>query len=77
MAWQVDTAHTHISFVARHMMIKMCIRDRRKARGLIFRWASRYQEAVMAGLMSLEESVRLVLCDEDVRPFTGPPGWTV
>jgi hypothetical protein len=31
----------------------------------------------MAGLMSLEESVRLVLCDEDVRPFTGPPGWTV
>jgi len=21
--------------------------------------------------------VRLVLCDEDVRPFTGPPGWTV
>lgn len=49
----------------------------RKARGLIFRWASRYQDAVMGGLMSLEESVRLVLCDEDVRPFTGPPGWTV
>ncbi len=49
----------------------------RKARGLIFRWASRYQEAVMAGQMSLEESVRLVLCDDDVRPFTGPPGWTV
>ena len=21
MAWQVDTSHTHISFVARHMMI--------------------------------------------------------
>ncbi len=49
----------------------------RKARGLIFRWASRYQEAVMAGLMPLEESVRLVLCDDDVRPFTGPPGWTI
>ncbi len=49
----------------------------RKAHGLIFRWASRYQEAVMAGLMSLEESVRLVLCDDDVRPFTGPPGWTI
>ncbi|MBK7215913.1 MAG: metallophosphoesterase family protein [Candidatus Promineofilum sp.] len=49
----------------------------RKARGLIFRWADRYQEAVLAGLMSLEESVRLVLCDDDVRPFTGPPGWTV
>lgn len=49
----------------------------RKARGLIFRWASRYQDAVMAGLMSLDESVRLVLCDDDVRPFTGPPGWTI
>jgi hypothetical protein len=49
----------------------------RKARGLIFRWATRYQEAVMAGLMSLEESVRLILHDDDVLPFTGPPGWTV
>ena len=49
----------------------------RKARGLIFRWATRYQEAVLAGLMPLEESVRLILCDDDVRPFTGPPGWTV
>ena len=49
----------------------------RKARGLIFRWASRYQDAVMAGLLPLEESVRLILCDDDVRPFTGPPGWII
>ena len=49
----------------------------RKARGLIFRWADRYQEVVLAGLMALEDSVRLILCDDDVRPFTGPPGWTV
>lgn len=49
----------------------------RRARGLIFRWASRYQEAVMSGLMTLEESVRLILCDDDVLPYTGPPGWIV
>jgi predicted phosphodiesterase len=49
----------------------------RKARGLVHRWASRYEEAVLAGRMSLEESVRHILCEEDVRPFTGPPGWTV
>ena len=49
----------------------------RKARGLVHRWASRYEEIVLAGRMTLEESVRQILCDEDVRPFTGPPGWTV
>jgi len=49
----------------------------RKARGLVHRWAARYEEAVLTGRMALEESVRQVLCDEDVRPFTGPPGWTV
>jgi predicted phosphodiesterase len=58
-------------------LAQLMLVELRKARGLIFRWADRYQEGVMAGLMSLEESVRLVLCDEDVRPFTGPPGWTV
>ena len=58
-------------------LAQLMLVELRKARGLIFRWADRYQEAVLAGLMPLEESVRLVLCDDDVRPFTGPPGWTV
>jgi hypothetical protein len=49
----------------------------RKAHGLIFRWASRYEEAVATGAMTLEESVRAVLNDDDVRPFTGPPGWMI
>jgi hypothetical protein len=31
----------------------------------------------MAGEISIEESVRDILRDGDVRPFTGPPGWVV
>ena len=49
----------------------------RQARGLVHRWAGRYEEAVLDRRLTLEESVRLVLCDEDVHPFTGPPGWTI
>lgn len=49
----------------------------RKGRGLIHRWASQYEEAVLNGDLTLEESVRLVLCEDDIRPFTGPPGWVV
>lgn len=57
-------------------LAQLMLVELRKARGLIHRWASRYEEAVLSGNMTLEESVRLILCDEDVRPFTGPPGWT-
>lgn len=49
----------------------------RKARGLIHHWAAQYEEAVISGNLTLEESVRLVLCEENIRPFTGPPGWIV
>jgi predicted phosphodiesterase len=49
--------------------------EHRKSRGLIFRWANRYQDAVLKGDLTLEESVRLVLQDEDLRPYLGPPGW--
>lgn len=58
-------------------MAQLMLVELRMAHGLIFRWASRYEEAVLAGQMSLEESIRGILRDEDVRPFTGPPGWTV
>ncbi len=58
-------------------LAQLMLVELRKARGLIFRWASRYEEAVMTGQMSLEESVRQLLCDDDVRPFTGPPGWVI
>lgn len=56
-------------------LAQLMLVELRKARGLIFRWASRYEEAVVSGRITLEESVRAVLCDEDVRPFTGSPGW--
>lgn len=49
----------------------------RKGRGLIHRWASRYEEGILKGDLSLEESVRLVLCEDDIRPYTGAPGWVV
>jgi len=49
----------------------------RKARGLIHHWAAQYEEAVISGSLTLEESVRLVLCEDNIRPFTGPPGWIV
>lgn len=58
-------------------MAQLMLVELRKAHGLIFRWASRYEAEVLAGRMTLEESVRGILRDEDVRPFTGPPGWTV
>lgn len=49
----------------------------RKARGLIHRWAAIYERDVLSGLLTLEESVRLFLCQDEIRPFTGSPGWTV
>lgn len=47
----------------------------RYARGLTYRWATRYEKDVLAGKVSLETSVRQLLQDEDIRPFLGPPGW--
>ena len=47
----------------------------RRARGLIFRWAERYEKAVINEDISLEESVKNILLEEDIRPFLSPPGW--
>ncbi len=49
----------------------------RIARGLIFRWIRRYQEQLLAGTVDMESSVRHLLQDEALRPYTGPPGWTI
>jgi predicted phosphodiesterase len=49
----------------------------RRARGLIFRWAEQYERAVLSGDITIEESVRNLLEDEDLRPFLGPPGWNI
>lgn len=58
-------------------MAQLMLVELRMAHGLIFRWASRYEEDVLAEQISLEDSIRGILRDDDVRPFTGPPGWTV
>ena len=58
-------------------LAQLMLVELRKAHGLIHRWASRYEEAVLTEYMTLEESVRLILTDDDIRPFTGPPGWII
>jgi len=75
---QIEIDYVESGFLAHGgALAQLMLVELRKARGLIFRWASRYQEAVMNGRLTLEESVRYILCDEDVRPFTGPPGWSL
>jgi putative phosphoesterase len=49
----------------------------RRSRGLIYYWASKYEQAVINGEISLEESVRMILQEEKIRPYLGPPGWVV
>jgi len=58
-------------------LTQLMLVELRRAGGLVYRWASRYEEAVLAGEISLEESVREVLGDDDLRPFLGAPGWSV
>jgi predicted phosphodiesterase len=58
-------------------LAQLMLVELRKARGLIHRWASEYEELVLSGRVTLEESVRRLLCEEDIHPFTGPPGWTL
>ena len=57
-------------------MAQLMLVEQRKSRGLIYRWLTHYQDAVLAGELDMEESIRLVMRDEDLRPFLGTPGWT-
>jgi predicted phosphodiesterase len=58
-------------------LAQLMLLELRKARGLIFRWAHRYETAVRNGELTMEESVRRIMGEEDVRSFAGPPGWSV
>jgi diadenosine tetraphosphatase ApaH/serine/threonine PP2A family protein phosphatase len=49
----------------------------RRSRGLIYHWASQYEEAVINEEISIEESVKRVLQEDEIRPFIGSPGWTL
>lgn len=75
---QIETDYVRSGFLTEGgALAQLMLVELRKAHGLIFRWASRYEDTVRKGEMTLEESVRNILCDEDVRPFTGAPGWTI
>jgi predicted phosphodiesterase len=48
----------------------------RRSRGLIYHWATQYEQKVINEEISLEESVKRVLKEDEIRPYLGPPGWT-
>jgi len=58
-------------------MAQLMLVELRRAGGLVYRWATRYQEAMLAGEIGMEASVRELLADVDLRPFLGAPGWTL
>ncbi len=58
-------------------LAQLMLVELRRAGGLIYRWAKRYQDAVLAEEIDLADSVRELLHDEDLRPFLGAPGWTL
>ncbi len=58
-------------------LAQLMLVELRRAGGLIYRWATRYQDMVLAGEISMEDSVRELLQDDDLKPFLGPPGWTL
>ena len=49
----------------------------RRSRGLIYHWASQYEQMVINEQISIEESVKRVLQEEEIRPYLGSPGWTL
>jgi len=58
-------------------LAQLMLVELRRARGLIFRWADKYQDAILAGEICMEESVKELLSAEDVEPYTGSPGWSI
>lgn len=48
----------------------------RRARGLIYHWATQYEQMVINEEITIAESVRRVLQEKEIRPYLGPPGWT-
>lgn len=58
-------------------LAQLMLIELRKARGLIYRWGSQFEKAVIAGEISIEESVKYILKEDDVRPYLGPPGWVI
>ncbi|MFQ5400410.1 MAG: metallophosphoesterase family protein [Anaerolineae bacterium] len=58
-------------------LAQLMLLELRRAGGLIYRWAYRYQDAFLAGEIEMEVSVREMMHDEDIRPYVGSPGWSI
>lgn len=58
-------------------LTQLMLVELRKGRGLIYRWGELYEKAVLAGEISVEESVRRLLAEEGNRPYLGAPGWSI
>jgi len=58
-------------------LAQLMLLELRRAGGLIYRWAHRYQDAFLAGEIEMEDSVREMMHDEDIRPYVGSPGWSI
>lgn len=58
-------------------LTQLMLVELRKGRGLIYRWGQLYEQAVLAGEINIEDSVRQLLAEEDNRPFLGAPGWII
>ena len=75
---QIETDYVQSGFLEQGgPLAQIMLVELRKGRGIIHHWAGQYEKAVINGDLSLEESVRLVLGEDTIRPFTGPPGWVV
>jgi predicted phosphodiesterase len=76
-----DTAQTERDYVESGFLAEagpltqLMLIELRRAGGLIYRWATRYQDAVLAQEIDIADSVRELLKDEDLLPFLGSPGW--
>jgi predicted phosphodiesterase len=57
-------------------LAQLMLVELRSAHGLIYRWADKYQDAVLAGEIRMEASVRELLYTQDLLPFLGQPGWS-
>ncbi len=56
-------------------LAQLMLIEHRRSRGLLYSWGSRFEQAVKDGKIGIEDSVRLVLADEENHPFLGKPGW--
>ena len=76
-----DTAQTERDYVESGFLAEagplaqLMLIEFRRAGGLIYRWATRYQDAVLAGEIDITDSVKELLKDEDLQPYLGSPGW--